>query len=181
MKDAGCAIIGLLLWGSAVADPTPEVARLMREPISMLDWGLDHMSLMLTQTAEHRLKDYGITSSSDMAYVVAQYDYSANRIKVRETFGPGVLLAVPAKDACRKVLIGLREDLGYTEGNPQPLTVWTEFFRHAGFSTDSKADAELSVELPKMVSIEVLFIKPGGLRVVHCSGNLTDRAISFTE
>ena len=107
----------------------------MNEPVSMLDWGLDHVGVMLTNIAEHHLKDFGVTMPAGMAYVLVDYNYSTNQIIVSEPFGSDAKFAGPPKDTCKRVLNGIRQDLGYyPEESMKPLPFWVDSFRHTGFT-----------------------------------------------
>jgi hypothetical protein len=180
-RIAALQLASLLLSINAFADPSPPIRHLMGEPVSMLDWGLDHLRTDLNEGTRKRLANLGVTLPSDSGRdaVTVTYDYARDVILIWMFMPIEATFPEPANEMCHKVIDALRHDLGYYQGEKKfPLDLGTYFVPN-GFTTNARQDKTLSESLPKLVSIKATIYK--GKKPTQCAGMLMDKTVSFEE
>jgi hypothetical protein len=164
-----------------VADPSPPIRRLMSEPVSMLDWGMELMNRDLNEGTRYRLERLGVVSQGDFdkSAVNVTYDYGRDTIQVFMLMPFSATFKPPAKEMCRMMIDAIRADLGYLPELKTPITTWTSYFIPNGYTSNEQKDKELSEAIPKRVSIKATVTKKPN--IVNCNGMLTEKTVSFEE
>ena len=188
------------------AAPDGDASWLMRQPLSMMDWGLielghrlDDMLVMprprgvtvIRKRQEAYQKD--LTSRGlRLTNAWARYDWDSNRIYMQ--FGADRSDAPPTADDCRFLLSRTRDEiLGGYVGEPDDLkskrhraeaasTFLGEVFRHpAGYSAKDQP-ADLSMHLAEMTALRISVNRRGNddvLADVNCHGTFIGNDVSF--
>lgn len=116
---------------TALSEPSNSVAYLMKEPISLLEWGL------------YRIEDYLNTSQLtdlDLIYkpkAHVDYNWNKNLIEIKLILHPKYqsLSKVGSKNYCRSALTDLKEIFGYGyDKEVREIFGIKRFFEHKGFS-----------------------------------------------
>ena len=113
----------------AVAEPTPAIEYLMREPVTLFDLGM----LKLDQA----LVDLNVQGVGRMSTIIA-YDWDKNRIKIGAAtlFNKGRTTQA-AKKGCTEALEKVKSRLGINPSTGKPLLpnllLVSDFFSHSGF------------------------------------------------
>jgi hypothetical protein len=181
-KVAALLILTSALTSSALADPSPQIRRLMNEPVSMLDWGLDRMGQDLNQGMKDRLEHLGVTAASDdlPPMITVSYNYSRNLIEVELDIPFSATFKSTAKEMCHRVVNKLRDDLGSNSHLKPPVWPWVEHFVPNGYTSNKQQDEALHEALPKLVSLKSI-VYDKDLKKATCTGMLTEEAVSFKE
>jgi hypothetical protein len=146
--------LGLFATSWAVADPSAEIQWLMNDKLSMLDYGLNRMLAALQQELP-----------------VIYKNGSLRNIDVSDTYGPvdnKINLTISAvyvpndnpedKDpttACLHLIYIVKKQLASRPTTGTESSSWIVFFHHSGWTTDEKADDNLTKVLPSLLRISV--------------------------
>ena len=177
------ALAALNVVPNALADPSQEIRRLMNEPVSMLDWGLEQMERQLQEA----LSDDGIRKyaglPADPPGISLDYDRDTNRILVHAFYvGEGQRAA---KVICHKTVTFLRKQLDprYPNGKERGDHLWLSNFLHSGSGDATRTTAWKVLEkaLPNLVMLEVVVPSADAGADVRCSAPLTGVMVSFEQ
>jgi len=137
-----------LSFNQAQAAPSPIVAQLMNEPLSMLDYGL--------WRTEIELKRY--FSNIENIYIAARYNWQKDQIAIDVLINslPDALLQINESKRCESVLSSIRD---YYGGSKTSNTLFGKSFLHNGYAGMGISQKELFRQLDKMTHIYVSVIK----------------------
>jgi hypothetical protein len=163
----------------ALADPRPEILRLMHEPVSMLDRGLDQLQNDLRADLDYEpTRTYA--GLPEAPSVTAEYDRPSDRIVVSVGY---VNERQDADAVCRKTITFLRNKLdprwpnGKRRGESH---LWLIDFMHTGAGNAEHTPAWKSLEtIPDLVTLKVSV--PSNRLAVNCSGRLTGDSVTFEK
>lgn len=178
--DRACAIAFVTLWGSVatLADTSPEIGQLLREPASMLDVGLYRLrdSLNTFVTKAFRPSNSGIMPA---VTVRTSYDTKHDQIHILLVvpMPPPFLRRSKPRETCGQLVELVQRWMESERG-------WTDLFTHAGYTANEKKDAALMEQLPRLVVIEARVDAAVSATnehiVLSCSGTLSSPVISYT-
>ena len=170
IKSAAGASLLLLLGGTALADPSPEIKYLTNEPASMLDVGLIRLRDSLEQLLRFNQQDLGLKK---LPSVIPEYDFERNQISI---FVSAAEPDFPSpKETCRALVMGVQTWMNAS-------AVWQDGFTHSGYTKNSAQDAAAKAKLPSLVVIQgfVTAEKRGLAGVATCSATLNS-PVTYTE
>jgi hypothetical protein len=146
----------------------------MNDPVSMLDWGLQHLWEDLRDSFPPTDPVGPVTGHPTFGV-----DYKfANQIEVSVLFVGPETYAGSAKEACKGVLNDVRGHLRIDIGDKKVLYPWTDDFTHNGFTMAKGADKKLADELPRLVTIRVSLFAP---QRQECFGPLIGDTVAYEE
>lgn len=151
----------------------------MREPMTMLDWGMYQMSEDLREGMKDRLDRLGVTAPPNTISSSVRYDFARDLIEVWMLLLPTATFRQAPKELCRQTVNFLGTDLGFPAGQDVGPPIWTSYFVPNGYTVNEKADKTLSQSLPKLVTIKVTLYKE--MKKTECTGLLTEKTVSFAE
>jgi hypothetical protein len=179
-----------LFSGGAAADPSPEVKRLMDDPVTMLDWGMSRLRETAREMAkENREGGWPLPAGFQTQFGWAGYDWQDDKIVV------GFFVKPPSRDksdfnSCRDVWQGLRTALFISQGpvasgnEVSPSRHNTEkfiaaHFSHWGFARAAKPQT-IDRELAERIYLKVSF---GAFPDTHiaCESPLAGEHFSYTS
>ena len=180
MKIAGVILACAFASTIARADPSPEVRRLMNDPVSMLDWGLAELGRTTQEALHSRIQE--LQFPPGQLYVGAAYDWAKNEIQVTVT--SSLIRRPQPKQDCRHSVDWIRENLAPRALNKDPnnpVILWADLFKHSGYTNSGKADADLGKHLSKLVVVYAFVFPATTGKLVKCSGPLLSESIGFEE
>jgi len=141
----------------ANAEPNPIVARLMNEPLSMLDYGLWRTEL--------ELKRY-FNSINDI-YVAARYDWKKDQIAIEVLLSeiPTSLQELKEKERCKSVMDSIKDYYGVDTNNKNTKktqlknSLFGKSFIHNGYASTDISQDELFRKLDDITQVYVSIIK----------------------
>ena len=174
-RVAICSTILLANLTTALADPSPEVRRLMNEPVSMLDWGLDRLAQQASRQVGEKLRNGGEVPDID-----AGYDWKLNQLELYVNYYEP---QKAPKALCRTTINLIRRTLSPTVGKSKRLNLWVSAFQHNGYALrGTPEEALLTRSLPGLLVIKTsVAAAEGDQPFVNCSGPLLGDGISFEE
>lgn len=147
-------VLGLLVASQAVADPSPEIQQLMKDKLSMLDFGLIRLQAALQEELPVIYKSGSLSS----IYVADAYDPDRNKInlKISAVYTPND--KSNDKDpttACINLIGIVKKQLATRPTTGTDSSSWIVFFHHTGWTTDPTLDDNLAKILPSLLRISV--------------------------
>jgi len=169
--------MSLLLAASLGAEPSPVVEYLMREPVSMLDWGL-------TQIEEDLFRNRGVLTRNEgdlfepEPTIRVAYAWEENRIQIflKLAMKPGVKKSPQRMAAVRKHVEFL---VAYLRGG-LTMRPYDAFFRHKGFRSKESPE-NLGEELVEITDIHISVHDHQQNILSRCRAPLTGKKIVWSN
>jgi len=159
----------------AVAEPSASIQFLMREPVTMMDWGLQNIEDYL-----YRQRDLLMQADKRLfgpePNMAVTYDWEQNKIQVAITLKVASQVQLTSRD-----LAGIRTHLEwiikYLRGT-LTMKPYDAFFRHRGFR-NQESPQNLGAELAGRTELLIRVRDADANILSQCKGGLTDHEIHW--
>ena len=169
------------------AEPSPSVRYLMKEPVSLFDWGIVRLYEYLDEYTTHYLK----TSSVQDIYSTVSYDSSKNNIIISVVVTRQAEQANESPDAvrsssrkiCKTVIQTLRREfLTDSDRHVRRSSGMYRFFGHIGFKgKDEPIGSFEEIEKITVINVSVYSHMDPGRLILYSESPLMGKAIVFGE
>lgn len=165
------------------ASPSENISFLMREPMTLFDWGIYRLREELKSVYYHRAAQKA-EGKDEVNSVLVDYVWALNRIRIAVTGHRKQPLSRPELEReCASVLNSIRSILNIDPKTGKPRgkfehSALSEYFSHEGFAA-AGTPADLSAELDKITYINAGVIIPG--TIFLCEGALLDSKVLFSR
>jgi hypothetical protein len=187
MKSALISTLVLALASISAADPSPSVRYLMKEPVTLFDWGIVRLYEYLDGYTTHYLK----TNAVQDIYSTVSYDTSRNNILItivvtreaQQAEEPPGIVRSRCKEICRDITRALRREfLTGRDRHVRRSSGIYRFFGHVGFKgKDEPPDAYDEIEKITLINVSVYSSKDPGRLVLQSESPLMGEDIVFAR
>lgn len=177
----------LVLPSVCLAEPSPTVRYLMKEPVTLFDWGI----IRLFEYVEGFTKDYLKTNAVQDIYSTVTYDALRNNILISfvvtqkpDPKGQGAgSEATSPKNICRTIIREMRRE--FLADRDQLLRRSSgiyRFFGHVGFRGEKEPlDAFEEIENITVIQVSVYSARDPGKLVLHVESPLMSKEVNFGQ
>ncbi len=187
MRIAFLAALFLGLASTGHSEPSPSVRYLMKEPVTLFDWGIIRLYDYLDEYATHYLK----TNSVQDIYCTVSYDSGRNKIIIsaivtrqpeQEKESPASVRS-HAKNICVEITRTLRREfLTDRDRHVRRTSGIYRFFGHIGSQgKEEPIDAFDEIERITIISVSVYSAKDPGRLILHSESPLMGKESVFAE
>jgi hypothetical protein len=180
MRAFAIAALILVTGTTMHAEPSPSIRYLMRESVSMFEWGVFRLE---TRAGQFAWDDLDIPKQ----FARVDYDWAKNQLTLRLTVYPRYqsLLSASAKGACGSLIRQMKFHFGVAPRSEflHELSGIGTFFRHQQFDkADAPATLDRDLESVTQLRVDVMASKsdrPPFQAMQSCSSDLLKSEISF--
>ncbi len=157
----------------AGAEPSPSIQFLMREPVTMMDWGLRNIEEYLYRQRDLLMQANKRLFESEPVVAVS-YDWEQNKIQVAITLWVASQIQLTSRDLA-DIRAHLQRIIKYLRGT-LTMKPFDAFFRHRGFRNQDSPQ-NLGVELAGQTNLLIRVRDADANILSQCKGELTDSKI----
>lgn len=165
-----CMLSLMLVMSTTVAEPNPTVQWLMKDPLTLFDWGIESLNRQLSNDLINHPESW----SSKPWYLGAEYDYLTDRIYIVSRVDMRNMSEAQFRAWCETAFSNIRGLLRVDENGV--ATTYDEHFSHKGFHRADRPD-DLADGLSK---ITILIARSDEGETAHiCETPLSRGSISY--
>ena len=189
-KNKFLLLLLLITWPCvSMSEPSPEISNLMKDPISMLDFGIYKIDKLLRSELKLPSK----------TYLTVSYNWDKNLIDVQIYNAAYKPLVQPSENTykrkCDNLISDIKIELGYNphtgksiftdEQEHAQLSVIPEYFSHSGFyrksSKEGWKEVEKIIKITAKLKIQKLKGESKAEPPISCFSNLKSTQIFYSR